>query len=130
MRCLVVDDEVVSRSKMQKILSQYGHCHAVESGQEALTYFMECWAKWQPLDLITLDVKMPEMDGDEVLFSIREMEGKKGVQDRHKARILMVSSLKDKDTVVTCIQAGCDNYVMKPFNSEDIKDKLIKLGLV
>lgn len=130
MRCLVVDDEVVSRAKMQKILEQYGHCHAVESGQEAQMYFLESWAKWQPLDLITLDVKMPGMDGDEVLLALRELEAQKKVEDRHRVHILMVSSLNDKDTVVTCIQAGCDDYVMKPFNSMDIRDKLVKFGLI
>lgn len=129
MRSLVVDDELVSRKKMKKILEKYGPCQAVESGSAALTAFTEAWNRWQPVDLVTLDVRMPGMGGDETLFRIRELEKTRGVADHHRVKLLMVSAQADKDTVVTCIQAGCDGYIMKPFDQWIIRDKLEAMGL-
>ena len=67
MRILVVDDELVSREKMKRIMSSLGECDEVTSGQDALKAFMDASAEQKQYDLITLDISMPEMDGTEVL---------------------------------------------------------------
>ena len=128
MKTLVVDDELVSRKKMQKIMENFGECEAVESGSAAIATFKKALESWMPFDLITLDVLMPKMDGTEVLYTIREIEKEKKIPGEKQVKILMVTSHSDKDTIITSIQAGCDDYIVKPFDREVIIKKLEKLG--
>jgi len=128
MRVLIVDDELVGRMKMQKIMEHFGECESLENGSEAMTAFTNAWENWRPFNLITLDVAMPEMDGTEVAARIREIERAKNVSEENQAKILMVTGHSDKDTVITSIQAGCDDYIVKPFTKGVLIKKLRKLG--
>lgn len=128
MKALVVDDELVSRKKLQKIMESLGECEAVESGSAAIAAFQKALENGMPFDLITLDVLMPKMDGTEVLYTIREIEKEKKIPKEKQVKILMVTSHSDKDTIITCIQAGCDDYIVKPFDREAVFKKLGKLG--
>ena len=129
MRILIADDEVVSRSKLQKIMSTFGNCVAVESGHEAVDAFKYAWAQWTPFDLIALDVLMPEMNGMDALLEIRRLENVKGVAAKHRTKVLMVTSQAHRDVVITCLQAGCDEYIIKPFNLEVVTKKISELIL-
>ena len=130
MKILVVDDELVSRKKMQKIMDSLGECEPVESGSSAISAFKTAWENGRPFDLITLDVSMPEMDGTEVLYEIREIEKEKKVPRDKQVKIMMVTSHSDKETVTTSIQAGCDDYIIKPFERKTVIEKLEKIGIV
>ena len=129
MKALVVDDEMVSRKKMQAIIRNLGECNAVGRGEEAVEGFQEAMAKGKPFDLICLDIEMPEMSGIEVLKAIREIEEKHGVAKEDRVKIMMVSAASDKKNVLACLQSGCDNYVVKPFDKETVYAKLEGLGL-
>jgi len=109
-------------------MESLGECEAVESGSAAIAAFKKAWETWMPFDLITLDITMPEMDGTEVLYAIREIEKEKKIPIEKQVKILMATSHSDKDTVITSIQAGCDDYIVKPFDREVIIKKLEKLG--
>jgi two-component system chemotaxis response regulator CheY len=126
-KTLVVDDELVSRKKLQKIMEGLGECEAVESGTAAIAAFKKAWESWAPFDLITLDIAMPEMVGTEVLYTIREIEKEKNIPKEKQVKILMVTVLSDKDTVITSIQAECDDYIVKPFDRETIIEKIEKI---
>ena len=128
MKILVVDDEMVSREKMKMIMSHFGECDSVENGADALEKFVGAWSSWTPFDLISLDVQMPEMDGVAVLNRIRGMEREKNVPESKRVKVIMVTALSDKDTLMTSIQAGCNDYVVKPFDKGLVAKKLSKLG--
>jgi len=128
MKILLVDDELVSRKKLEKIMEGLGECVAVESGQAALKEFKKAWENLVPFDLITLDVSMPKMDGTEVLYEVREIEKIKKIPKEKLAKILMVTSHSDKGTIFTCIQAQCNDYILKPFKKEMVLKKIEKLG--
>ena len=130
MKVLVVDDELVSRKKMEKIMTAFGQCVAVESGADALKAVEEAIGKGEPFGLITLDVSMPGMDGTEVLFEIRMIEQQKNIPMENKAKVIMVTSQSDKDLVITCMQAGCDGYVVKPFDSAIMAEKIRQIGII
>ena len=70
---------------------------------------------------------MPEMDGTEVVYKIREIEKENEVPEGKQVKILMVTSHSDKDTIVSCVQAGCDDFVVKPFDRETISEKIEKI---
>ena len=130
MKTLVTDDELVSRNKLQKIMENFGESIAAENGKAAIARINEAFDKGARFDVITLDVSMPEMDGKEVLLAIRELERKKGLSKDEQIKVLMVSSNVEKDTIMTCIQAGCNDYIAKPVDKDKIINKLKKLGLI
>jgi DNA-binding response OmpR family regulator len=129
MKILIVDDEMVSRTKLKLIMENFGECEAVDNGKDAVAVFDKAHRQGQPFGLIMLDIDMPEMDGVEVLSEIIEAEIKLIISKKHKAKILMVTSFTDKDRVVSCIQSGCDDYIAKPFDLNIIGEKLGKLGI-
>ncbi len=124
MKILVVDDEDVSRTKMEAIVEELGACEAVENGTKAIDVFKEALEKNEPFGLITLDIVMPDMKGTEVLSIIRKMETEKKVPDEKRAIIIMVTSHSDKELVVACLRAGCNGYIVKPFDITTLIKKL------
>ena len=101
----------------------------MESGADALKAVEEAIGKGEPFDLITLDVSMPEMDGTEVMYEIRVIEDKRNIPKENRSKVLMVTGQSDKDTVITCVQAGCDGYVVKPFDSAIMAEKIKQIGI-
>ncbi len=126
MKVLIVDDELVSRTKMKTIISGFAPCTAVDSGSAAVAAFEKALRENKPFNIILLDINMPEMDGTEALYKIREIENKATLPKEKQAIIIMVTSHSDKDNIITCLQAGCNDYVVKPFNKEIISEKLDK----
>ncbi|GAB6095706.1 chemotaxis response regulator CheY [Desulfatiferula olefinivorans] len=128
MRILVVDDDMVSRKKMEVILQEFGDCFLAESGRDAIRVFREASAKNIPFDLISLDISMPDINGIEVLKEIRQMETEGAVPPEGQARVMMVSSHADQDLVLGSVAAGCNNYIVKPFERAKVLEKLRALG--
>jgi two-component system, chemotaxis family, chemotaxis protein CheY len=127
MRILVVDDEMVSRKKMELIMQSFGECDSVETGQAAIDAYYQSWAGWAPFDLMMLDISMPDMDGTQVLTRIRQIERIKNVPPVRRVKIIMVTSRSDKDTIIACIRAGCNDYIVKPISRETVTRKLVRL---
>jgi HD-like signal output (HDOD) protein/ActR/RegA family two-component response regulator len=128
MKILVVDDELVSRKKMQAIMDGLGECEAVENGNDAVQAFTGAWDRNDPFDLITLDIIMPEMDGTKVLSLIRQIEEERKIPRDRRAKIFMVTSLSEKDTIISCVQTGCDDFIIKPFSQDTVSKKLMSRG--
>jgi two-component system, chemotaxis family, chemotaxis protein CheY len=129
MKILVVDDEVVSRKKMEMILKSFGSVECVTRGKVALETFRKACEDRKPFGLVSLDISMPDMDGSEVLKQIRAVEEEIGVGPEGQARVMMVTSKADRNTVIMCTQNGCDDYVVKPFTRETVTAKLYAMGL-
>ena len=129
MKILVVEDEMVSRTKLKLIMENFGECEAVDNGKDAVARFHKAHQQGKPFGLIMLDIDMPEMDGLQALSEIVTAEIKLEVSKKHKAKILMVTSFTDKNRVIRCIQSGCDDYIAKPFDINTIGKKLSKLGI-
>ncbi|MCK5099328.1 MAG: response regulator [Desulfobacteraceae bacterium] len=131
MKALVVDDEVVSRKKMIKILGKYGECEQAENGKEAIEKFsVNAVDGTDPFDVITLDISMPDISGIDVLKRIRNIEEEKSVSKENQVKILMVTSKSDKEVVRSSIEGGCNDYIIKPFNNQSIQIKLERVGLI
>ena len=130
MRILVVDDEIVSRKKMVKILDKVGECEVALTGTQALEVFQEALEKQTPFDLITLDIMMPEIDGKQILQHIRNHEKDKEIPSEKRVKVFMVSAATDKDTIISCIKTGCDDYITKPFSKDTVMKKLGMNGLL
>jgi two-component system, chemotaxis family, chemotaxis protein CheY len=127
MRILIVDDEEVSLAKLKTLLSAYGDCDTAASGPSAIELFKQAHADSRPYALVTMDVRMPGMSGQEAVSAIRTWEKEKA---QLGARIIMVTVVQDLASVSTSIKSGSDGYLMKPFTPESVRDALSALGLV
>lgn len=103
---MVVDDDFAARLQMRFSLENNGFTVVeAESGLEAITYF-----KKAHVDLVLLDVIMPEIDG---LETCREMRGLPG--GRHTP-IVMITGLEDPETITHAFDAGATDFISKPLN--------------
>ncbi|MGD8703180.1 MAG: response regulator [Desulfosarcina sp.] len=129
MKVLVVDDELVSRKKMKKIMQAYGACQAVDSGTAAIKAYTEALLANEHFGLITLDVSMSDMPGIQVLSTIRTVERSNDIPKEARVKVLMVTALADQATVLASIEAGCDDYLKKPFSLQTVTQKLNQMGV-
>jgi two-component system NtrC family response regulator len=104
---LIVDDEPGARESLEVILEDDYKVLSVGSGQEALKTLQQ-----KPIDLILLDVNMPEMDGLAVLRKIKEQDD--------EIDVIMVSALNQARKAVDAIKLGAYDYITKPYEPEDI----------
>jgi DNA-binding response OmpR family regulator len=106
-RVLVVDDDEDIRSLVRTLLERGGAVvRDAPNGREGLREFHS----WRP-DLVILDVSMPEMDGWNVLERIRDMSD---------VPVLMLTARGDELERVRGLQAGADDYVVKPFGRQEL----------
>ena len=103
---LVVDDNRVNRLLLGRALEQLGHAVSfAENGREALAALRE-----RPVDLVLLDIEMPEMDGYETLGALAADPRLRDVP------VVMMSSVEEVDSVARCIEMGAEDYLFKPVN--------------
>jgi two-component system chemotaxis response regulator CheY len=115
-RLLVVDDAMIMRKMIRDV--------AVSSGWEVAgeaSNGVEAVALYQTLrpDLVTLDLVMPLMGGNEALRQIRAVDP--------EARVVVVTALDQKQTLMECIRDGAIDFIVKPFDRDRIANLLNKL---
>ena len=130
MRVLVIDDDESTRKLLKSMVAKMGDCETADSGKAALSAFKKAWQDWRPFDLIFLDILMPEMNGSQVLIKIRELERKKGIPDKLRAKIVMVSGVSQKEMVMACLRDGCDDFMVKPLETRQVMNKIKHFGLL
>lgn len=128
MRILVVDDEPMGRIMLVQFLKEFGVCDQAENGEEALDFFMRAIDSCEPYDLICLDIIMPVMNGLETLTAIRKFEQ----DEMHKRTIVfMISASRSTDDVSNAyFECDCDDYVVKPFNRNELYNLLQEYNLL
>lgn len=130
MKILVVDDEFVSLQKLTLLLKERGEIGAATSGEQAIEMFIKAVEEKEPYDLITLDYDMPGLSGAETAEQIRKYEEDHGITSLNTAvKILMVTAMSDGKSIMSSFKGGCEGYLTKPFNKEEIKKSLATIGL-
>jgi two-component system, cell cycle response regulator len=116
-RILVVDDSPVNRVVLTKALTADGHTPLMaEHGLRALELLR---SKDEPgVDIVLLDLEMPELDGYETLARI------KADDDLRHLPVIVISSVDELDSVVRCIEIGAADYLPKPFNAALLRARL------
>ena len=104
---LVVDDSLIIRKKIAKIVEKLGHkvVFSAKDGQEAIDAYKE-----HHPDLVTMDITMPDMDGITAVTHI--------IKDDVNAKVIMVTSHGQEDMVIKSIQAGAVGYMLKPITED------------
>ncbi|NIM96438.1 MAG: response regulator [Anaerolineales bacterium] len=113
-KLLIVDDKAVNRQLMIKILSPFGfELEEAVDGKEAI----EIWESWAP-HLIWMDMRMPVMDGYEATRTIKAT-----TKGQATVIIALTASALEEDRVII-LSEGCDDYIRKPFQEEEIFNAL------
>ena len=112
---LIVDDNEDNRFTLSMRLEACGYENIVtaENGREALEKMRS-----GPVDLVLLDIMMPELDGYGVLEELRTDTALRDVP------VVMISALEDINSVVRCIELGATDYLTKPFNPVLLKARV------
>jgi len=116
MRMLLVDDSVTMRRIQKTQINGLGITDIIEAGdgQEALGKLKSN----MPIDMVLLDWNMPVMDGMAFLKTVRADASFKDV------KVIMCTSESEKSKVVEALKAGANNYIVKPFTPEALKEKI------
>lgn len=119
MRALIVDDSTFIRDYLRQHLERMGvECSDVESGDLALRVLGA-----HNFDLMLLDVNMPGMNGLECVRRVRA----DGMAPWMK--VMMVTTEADNSFINRALENGADEFLMKPFSPQSLKEKLELLGL-
>ena len=104
---LVVDDNEDNRYTLTRRLKRLGYTNVATAtnGREALEVLQA-----NPIDLVLLDIMMPDMNGYEVL------ERLKADPQRRHIPVIMISAIEEVESVIRCIELGAEDYLSKPFN--------------
>lgn len=108
-RIMIVDDSMMMRTTLRRILEKAGHEVVSEAinGQQAI----DDYPKYQP-DLVTMDITMPGLSGIEAMKCILEFDP--------AANIIVASALGQKHIVFEALENGAKNYVLKPITEEKL----------
>ena len=114
---IIVDNDSLIREVVEKILEDNNQIKLIfkaEDGYECLDYLEK-----NKVDIVLLDIGMPKINGIEVLEKIKKSNS--------KAKIIMLTSCKDKEIVLKCLNIGAEGYLSKDIDSEGLVDAIIKV---
>ena len=122
MRAMVVDDSRAMRSLLRNLLKSTGLEVVAEAGNgiEALTALKAAGT----VDVALVDWNMPEMNGYEFIQAVRADDTWASL------RIIMVTTESEIEKMTKALEAGANEYIMKPFTKDAIRDKLQLLGVI
>lgn len=118
MKILIVDDFSTMRRIIRNILKQIGYSdiHDAEDGTQAITKL-----KADRFDFVISDWNMPNMSGLDLLKAIRTDA------DLKDTKFLMVTAETMQESVIAAVQAGVNNYIIKPFTAETMKERIDRI---
>ncbi len=115
-RTLVVDDRASHRESHRKIAEELGS--SVEEARDGFSALLQMQPEF---DLVLLDVQMPEMDGFEVLYRMRQCE------EFHSIPVIMVTGLSEAEYGAKARELGADEFFSKPVKEKELRQKMREL---
>ncbi len=118
MKILVADDMEAVRTSVCALLQHFGFANIAEAGDgcQALDII-----KSNKIDLLITDLDMPNMDGIELVRAIRSDDSLKDLP------VLFLTADAEKNSIVDAVQAGVDDYLLKPFTMKVLEQKIRKI---
>ena len=117
-KVFLIDDSMFIITQLSQILKKGGHSITgyATNGDEAVSLFRE---KMDEIDIVTLDITMPGRNGIEVLRSIKK--------DKPEVKVLIVSAIGKKETVMDARNLGAEGYLIKPLSREKVLERFTSL---
>ncbi len=129
MRILIADDSYTIRDAMADILMAYGRCDFAPNGEIAVLLFEDALKSGISYDLVTMDIEMPNISGQQAVNKIRAIEKSMKVSGDKAVKILMLTSRDELAMVSASYYEGCNGYINKPPTPEKIKEALNSLEI-
>ena len=107
-KILICDDEEGIRESLKLILSDNYDLILTEDGAQCI----DCVERSNDIDLVLMDIKMPKMDGLDVLKRIKEK--------RPELKVIVITGYKCVETATEAVRLGASGYIVKPFKSDEI----------
>ena len=124
MKMLIVDDSKAMRTFLQHLASELSfQTEEAEDGREGLSKLIHNDPR-DPFAVALVDWEMPNMNGLEMVRSVRRN------RDFNSLKVMMVTTLNNMDNVTAALEAGADDFLMKPVTRELLEEKLQILGMV
>lgn len=113
---MVVDDSMFVTKQIGQILTSEGFevVGSAANGEEGVEMYKE---KYPNIDLVTMDITMPKMDGVTALEKIMEFD--------KNARVIMISALGKQDLVKKSLLLGARNYIVKPLDRKKVLERIL-----
>jgi len=119
MRALIVDDSRFVRGLLRSLLEEIGmQCEEAADGQEGLDRL----AREPRFDVAFIDWNMPVMNGLDMVRNLR-------ASGFHDLKVMMVTTEGENGFILRALEAGADEYLMKPFDEAALTEKLAVLGI-
>lgn len=131
MKCLIVEDDFISRRILMTLLAPYFECDVAVDGEEAVRAFGMSLKSGEPYELVCLDIMMPKMDGQEALKKLRELEREHQVGPSQAAKVIMTTAVEDPKAVLGAFyKGGATAYLVKPISQVKLLAELGSLRLL
>ncbi|MDH5408810.1 MAG: response regulator [Gammaproteobacteria bacterium] len=111
---LIVDDEDINRSLLERRIKKYGYTPITASSASAAIKILRQYS----VDLILLDIMMPEVDGVSLLEQIKQIDSVKHIP------VIMLTGQSDQESIARCMELGATDYMLKPFNNTYLKQRI------
>lgn len=112
-KLLIVDDSKTILKTAKLILTDLYEVYLANSGEMGIDILGK-----KDIDLVLMDVDMPEMNGIETVAKIRENEATKNIP------VIFFTALASKEVVSQCMNVGMSGYIIKPYKPEDLVEKI------
>lgn len=117
---LIVEDDTINQKLLKTILTSSGYnAITADNGEEALVHY----SKNTEINIILLDMHMPYLSGLETVRMIRDIEKK---EKRKHIPVIAVTAFALDGNRETCLDAGCDDYIAKPYDQKILIEMLKK----
>lgn len=127
-KSLVAEDDATNRMLLQTVLSRYGECNVAADGREAVCAVRFARENHRSYDLVCMDLRMPQMDGQEAIREIRKQEAAAGVSK--PAKIIVTSAHTEMEDITKALLSRCNGYLVKPIDIAKLRKELKALGLI
>src|SRR6056297_2821612 len=115
-RVLIVDDSMFVAKQISQILTSEGF-EVVGTAEDGLAGFEKYKELYPNVDLVTMDITMPKMDGVTSLEKIIEFD--------KNAKVIMISALGKQDLVKKSLLVGAKNYIVKPLDRKKVLERIL-----
>jgi two-component system chemotaxis response regulator CheY len=129
MRILIIDDDAEAVELLSHYLSPLGDVFTAPDGQRGVEAVRGALVDREPFHLVTLDLRMQGMGGQQTLLAIRRLEAASGVRPAERARILMTTASGERMHVERALAGGCDGYLLKPFTKDELLARVEAVGI-
>lgn len=129
MKILIVEDEYAARAMIEYFLEPYGKIDVAVNGTEAVNFLKKSYEDNEKYNLVCIDIRLPDMDGHEVLVELKKIEAESGINHADRTITFMTTALEDPKNVARAFYNLCDEYLSKPVRKNELDELISRYNL-